>query len=123
VENVMLGALTVDHGPDYFGLKDNKMVVLKSDRPDMQMAAMETSTRCMVISGDTPLKQVVLERAEEKDIPIVLVKDDCAAVVETIEDALAGGKLVQEKKLPRIVELVSHNIDVQALGRELGLAK
>jgi len=122
VENIMLGALAVDHGPDYFGRKANKMVVLKSDRPDMQMAAMETSTRCLVITGDTPLKSVVLERAEEKDMPIILVKDNSATVVENIEGALGGGKLSQEKKLPRIVEVIGQHLDLQVLNKGLGLA-
>jgi BioD-like phosphotransacetylase family protein len=122
VENVMLGALTVDHGPDYFGRKGNKMVILRSDRPDMQMAAMETSTRCIVITGDTPLKDVVLERAEEKDMPIIRVKEDSTAVVENIEGALGGGKLSQGAKLPRIVELVEQNMDLKKLSKGLGLS-
>ncbi|MFC2070748.1 DRTGG domain-containing protein [Chloroflexota bacterium] len=121
VENIMLGALAVDHGPEYFGRKENKMVVLRSDRSDMQMAAMETSTRCLVITGDTPLKPVVLDRAEEKNMPIILVKEDVATVVETIEGALGGGKFSQQNKLPRIVELVEQNVDMEKVKKGLGL--
>ena len=39
VENYMLGALGVDSGLNYFGRKDNKAVVVKGERPDMQLAA------------------------------------------------------------------------------------
>ncbi|MFC2010365.1 DRTGG domain-containing protein [Chloroflexota bacterium] len=122
VENVMLGALGVDPGPDYFGRKDNKAVVLRSERPDMQMAAMETSTRCMVLTGDTPLQQVVLARAEEKDMPIILVKDDVTSVVDSIEAVLAKPGLNQENKLPRLIEIMEQNLDFQALDKGLGLA-
>ncbi|MFC1920687.1 DRTGG domain-containing protein [Chloroflexota bacterium] len=121
VENIMLGALAIDHGPEYFGRKANKMVVLRSDRPDMQMAAMETSTRCLVLTGDTPVKSVVLERAEEKNMPIILVKENSAAVLESIEGALGEGKLSQENKLPRLVEIIEQNVNVQKVKKGLSL--
>jgi BioD-like phosphotransacetylase family protein len=122
VENVMLGALTVDHGPDYFGRKENKMVVLRSDRPDMQMAAMETSTRCMVVTGDTPLKAVVLERAEEKNMPIIRAKDNAAIVVENIENALGGNKLSQENKADRLAETIVRYLNIEAVYKGLDIA-
>jgi len=122
VENIMLGALAVDHGPEYFGRKDNKMVVLRSDRPDMQMAAMETSTRCLVITGDTPLKAVVLDRAEEKNMPIILTKDDAGTVVGNIEGILEGKKLNQPNKAERLAAVIEKNLDIQALYKGLGIA-
>jgi BioD-like phosphotransacetylase family protein len=51
VENVMLGAMTPDSGIDYFSRKVNKAAVIRSDRADMQLAALETSTRCLVLAG------------------------------------------------------------------------
>ena len=121
VENIMMGAMAVDHGPEYFGRKDNKMVVLRSDRPDMQMAAMETSTKCLVITGETPLKSVVLDRAEEKDMPIILTKDDSATVVENIEGILGCSKLNQVSKAERLAEIIEKNLDIQAVYKGLGL--
>lgn len=121
VENLMLGALVVDSGPEYFGRKDNKAVVLKSERPDMQMAAMETSTRCLVLTGDTPLNANVLERAEEKNIPIILSGDNAASVVATIEDTLANNRFHQENKLVRLTELLEEHSDTQAIYKGLGL--
>jgi BioD-like phosphotransacetylase family protein len=121
VENIMLGALTVDHGPDYFGRKDNKMVVLRSDRPDMQMAAMETSTRCLVVTGDTPLKPVVLDRAEEKGMPIIVTKDDVSTVIDNIEGALGRDKLSQVNKVARLAEVMEKNLDFQRIYKGLGL--
>ena len=42
VENIMLGAMSVDSGLEYFGRKGNKAVIVKNDRPDLQLAALET---------------------------------------------------------------------------------
>jgi len=122
VENFMLGAMAVDPGPDYFGRKNNKAVVLRSERPDMQMAAMQTSTRCLVLSGDTPLKPVVLDRAEEKNVPIILVRDDVATIASNIESALGNTKFNHENKLPKLAEIMEQYFDFQTLYKGLGLA-
>jgi BioD-like phosphotransacetylase family protein len=122
VENLMLGAMVVDPGPYYFGRKSNKAAIIRSDRPDMQMAAMETSTTCLVLTGDTEPKSVVLDRAEEKNVPIVLTRDDAAAVMANIEDALGITRFNQEKKMPRLEEIMEQHLDFQAVYKGLGLA-
>ena len=123
VENIMLGALSVDTGLAYYGRKANKVAVLRSDRSDMQMAALETSTRAMVISGDTELIPSVRYRAEDKNIPVILSKNDVAAIVNNIEDALAKARFHQEDKVPKLVEIMEQNFDFSAVYKGLGLTK
>jgi len=120
-ENFMLGALCVDPGPVYFGRKANKVAVLRSERSDMQLAALETSTRCLVISGETPPIPSVLNQAEDKKIPIILAKENVSAIVANIEDALAKTRFNQENKLPRLTEIMEQHFDFQTVYKELGL--
>lgn len=115
VETVMVGAMCVDSGLVYFGRKDNKAAVVRSDRPDMQLAAMETSTRCLVLSGGNQPIYGIMNKAEKKGIPVVLTDSDTSAAIAEIEDALSQVRLAQAKKLPRLVELVKENIDLEAL--------
>ena len=56
VENLMLGAMVVDSGAGYFGRKRNKAAIIRGDRPDMQLAALDTSTRCLVPVSYTHLR-------------------------------------------------------------------
>jgi len=120
VENLMLGAMTVDPGPDYFGRKANKAVVVRGERPDMQLAALETSTRCLVLSGGVSPIHTVLCRAEDKGIPIILTKGDATSVVNSIELALGKTRFNQEKKLPRLAEIMEQ-LNFQAIYKGLGL--
>ncbi len=122
VENVMLGAMVVDPGPDYFGRKANKAVVLRSERPDMQMAAMETSTRCLVLTGDMPLKPLVLDRAEEKKVPIILAKGNVTSIVSNIEEAFGKIKFNQKNKLPKLTEIMEQHFAFPTVYKGLGLA-
>jgi BioD-like phosphotransacetylase family protein len=121
VEGFMLGAMTLDSGLDYFGRKDGKAVVVRGERPDMQLAALETSTRCLVLSGGTSPSHTVLRKAEGKGVPIILVKGDTASTVNSIELALGKGKFNQEKKLPRLDEIMEGHFNFKALYKGLGL--
>jgi hypothetical protein len=121
VEDFMLGAMTVDSGLDYFGRKDNKAVVVRGERPDMQLAALETSTKCLVVSGVPPI-HTVLRRAEDRGIPIILTKGDTISMVNSIELALGKTRFNQEKKLSRLGEIMEQQFNFQALYRGLGLA-
>ena len=90
VENIMVGALSVDSGLDYFGRKTNKAVITRGDRPDLQMAALETSTKCLVLTSDIGPMPIILHRAKEKGVPIIAVKGDTMSVLKRIEEALGS---------------------------------
>jgi len=122
VENLMVGAMYIDSGLEYFGRKNNKAVVVRDDRPDMQMAALETSTRCLVISGSAAPIDYVRYKADDKGVPIILTKNDTSTVVKNIEDALDKTRFNQEKKLTKLAEVLQQNLDFQAISGGLGLA-
>lgn len=121
VENFMLGALTVDSGLDYFGRKADKAVVVGAGRPDMQLAALETPTRCLVISGDGEPSYTVLKSAREKGIPIIVTGGNTAYVIDSLERALGMTRFNQENKLPRLDEVIEQ-LDFEALNKGIGLA-
>jgi len=122
VENFMLGAMCVDPGPVYFGRKANKVAVLRGERSDMQLAALETSTRCLGLSGDTAPNPSVLYRAEDKKIPIIQASDDVATIVTNFEDALAKTRFNHENKLPNLTEIMEQNFYFEAMYQVVGLA-
>ena len=123
VENFMLGAMCLDPGAEYFGRKANKAVVVRGERPDMQLAALETSIRCLVLSGNTAPIPAALYGAEDKKIPIILAKEDTIGTVTSIEDALGKTRFNQEKKLPKLTEIMEQHFNFQALYQGLDLAK
>ncbi len=121
VENLMLGAMGVDPGPEYFGRKANKAAVVRSERLDMQLAVLETSTRCLVLTGNTAPSPIILHRAEEKKVPIILAGDDIPAIVTNIEDALGSIRFNQQNKLPKLTEIMGKHFDFPAVYKGLGL--
>ena len=122
VENFMVGAMYVDSGLEYFGRKRGKAVVVRDDRPDMQLAALETPTKCLVISGDTAPVYSVRYRAEDKGVPIILTKSDTSTILKSIEDTLDKTRFNQEKKLLKLAEITEQHLSFQAISKGLGLA-
>lgn len=121
VESFMLGAMVVDEGSLYYGRKANKAAVLRGDRPDMQLAALETSTRCLVLSGGVAPTYPVLTSARDKGIPIILTNGDTDSVVSTLEMALGKPRFNQPKKLPRLLQIMGKHFDYQAVEQGMGL--
>lgn len=116
VENYMLGAMVVDSGLDYFGRKNNKAAIVRQDRPDMQLAALETSTSCLILTGSSePPVYNVLQKAEARGIPIISTDSEAKDIVASLEDNFMGIRLNQEKKLSRLAEVVKQNLDIDAV--------
>ena len=89
VENLMVGAMCVDPTPLYFNLKSNKAVITRGDRADIQLGALETSTKCLIITGGIKPIPSVMQRAEEAMVPVILVSKDTSATLADIENSLS----------------------------------
>jgi BioD-like phosphotransacetylase family protein len=122
VESLMLGAMSVDPGPDYFSRKNNKAVVVKGERPDMQMAALETSMTCLVLCGGIAPVPAVRSRAEDKGVTVIVTRNDTLAAVTAMEKALVDTRFSQVKKLPRIAEIMEKHFSFQDVYHGLNLA-
>ena len=122
IENIMLGALGLDPGPDYFGLKANKAVVIKTERPDLAIAALQTSSRCLVLAGSAKPNPMVLNTAKDKNTPVIITKDSVAATVAKIEDAVVKTRFNQLNKLPRLAEIIEQHLNIQKLYQGLGVS-
>lgn len=123
VEHLMIGAMSVDSALTYFRRKPNKAVITGGDRPDIQLAALETSTKCLVLTGNIHPSPIILGRAEEVGVPVILVNYDTLSTVEIIERFFGKTRFHQEKKLQRFVQMLDERFDYIELYRALGLRK
>ncbi|MFC1963479.1 DRTGG domain-containing protein [Chloroflexota bacterium] len=115
VESLMVGALSVDPAPSYLNLKENKAVITRGDRPDIQLAALEGSTKCLVLTNDIEPVPMILSRAQEREIPVVAVKTSTLSAMEAVEDILKKSRFHQEKKLKKLGELLDKHFDLETL--------
>ena len=123
VENFMLGAMTFDSGLSYFGRKANKAAIVNSERPDIQMAALATQTRVLVLYGNSnpQIAAPVEIHAAQKKIPILTTGLEAEAITNRIEKMLSEEKFDEKTKVPRIVAMMSQSIDYAELYKTAGI--
>lgn len=122
VESLSIGAMNVNSALGYFRQRDNMAVVTGGDRAELQMAALETSTHCLILTGRIPPKDLIIERAVSLDIPILSVDTDTLTTVEVIDSAFGKVSIQEEIKVQQIQRLMAENFDINRLLQYLGLA-
>lgn len=115
VETLRIGAMNVNSALKYFRKGRNMAVVTGGDRTDIQLAALETSTQCLVLTGQMTLSEMVKSRAEELEIPILSVDLDTLTTVEIIDRAFGKVRLQEPIKVQCIQELMAEHFDIDRL--------
>lgn len=120
VENLSVGAMSAESALSFFRRKPNKAVITGGDRADLQFAALETSTACLILTGNMRPATTVLNQAAQRNVPILLTPDDTLTTVQRLE-ALMGHLRFGNTKRERFHKLAAAQIDWQRLNGLLGL--
>lgn len=115
VESFMVGAMGQEKALRYFRRRPRKAVVTGGDRSDVQLAALETDTRCLVLTGAMPPSPIVLARADELGVPMLLVDSDTLSAVEILDSMLGRARLHDPDKADRIRRMLGEATDMDAL--------
>ena len=100
---------------NFFRRKARKAVITGGDRADVQLAALETNTRCIVLTGNLPPSVAVTTRAEELGVPMILVETDTLTAVERMDALIGRMRLHDSGKAARIREMLERDADVARL--------
>lgn len=121
VENMLVGAMSAEAALTYFRRLAHKAVITGGDRVDIQLAALETSTRCLVLTGNLYPSPVVLNRADELGVPVLLADMDTLQAIEVVESFMGRSRVQQPQKVERFTALLNDNLDFPALYDRLGI--
>lgn len=121
VENLTIGAMSVSSALRYFQYADNKAVVTGGDRTDIQLAALETSTQCLILTGHLTPSPAVLSRAEDLEVPILSVDLDTLTTVEIVDRAFGQVRLKEAIKVQYVQQMMTEYFDADRLSAQLGL--
>ncbi|BAQ63079.1 hypothetical protein GM3708_3485 [Geminocystis sp. NIES-3708] len=119
VESLTVGAMNVNSALEYFRQRQNMAVVTGSDRTDLQLAALESSTNCLILTGHTPPQQLILARAEDLEIPILTVDFDTLTTVEIVDQAFGTVRLHETIKVECVQNLIEEHFDIDLLLQKL----
>lgn len=123
IENFSIGAMDVDSALKYFRRTPNKAVITGAHRSDIQLAALETSTKCIILTGGMVTNEVILGKAEISHVPVISVRDDTFSTVEKIESVLGKIRIREQKKVVKTKEIMEKEFDFARFLKELKVGK
>ena len=121
VESFMVGAMGQEKALRFFRRKARKAVITGGDRADVQMAALETSTSVLVLTGNMSPSPAVIGHACELGVPMVLVDSDTLGAVEHLDLLFGHVRLHGPGKADRMRQMFSEHVSVDALLSALGV--
>lgn len=121
VENFTVGAMNVDSALRRFLRLPNKAVITGGDRADIQLAALQTSTKVLILTGNLQPDAVILSRATEVGVPIIVAKTDTITAVNQVDDAVGRIRLPNERQVSRLRQIVKREVNLPALRKQLGI--
>jgi len=122
IERLIVGAMSVDQAlPRIRRIPGTKAVITGGDRADMQLVALETAVKCLILTGRLHPVPEVLRRAEEIGVPVLLVRENTLETVETIERVFGKTRLGQRAKLKQFEALLAEHFDFERLYEGLEL--
>lgn len=115
VESFMVGAMGHEMAMRFFRAKPDKAVITGGDRADIQLAALETNTKCIVLTGNFQPSTIVISRAEELGVPMILVRHDTLTTVGKLNEILGRSNLHELKKLDKLIQISRENINLEKI--------
>ena len=122
VETLTVGAMTADVALHRFREYTNKAVITGGDRTDIQLAALETSTTCLILTGNLQPSPLIVKQAEDFGVAILLVRENTMETIEAIERIFGKTRLGQPDKLAEFEAIFAENLDFDRLYQKLELS-
>jgi len=122
IENIVVGAMDVENALKHFIKRKNKAVITGANRTDIIIAALETSTKCLVLTGDILPNDIVLGRAKAMNIPVIHVSGDTLSTISKIESMIGKVRIVRNDQIKRGYELIKQHVDTKKIFTSFGIA-
>lgn len=119
-DSVLIGGIVLDNGVEYFNLSETKAVLVRADRPDIQMAALKTPTKCLVLTGGHRPVQYIEHEAREESVPVILVKQGTLESSRELDTLFQSSSIHHAEKAETFSGLIEKHADIAALSSVIG---
>lgn len=115
VERFLIGGNIMDSGPTYFGRFTNQAVIIRADRPDIQMASLTPETRCLVLTAGEEPSEYVKAEAMQRGVPLILVEWNTLDTAEALAGILDQTTALTRRKVHRYLHLLQQSLPLDVL--------
>jgi len=122
IVHFVVGAMGVASAAKYFRQLADKAVITGGDRADIQLAALQTPTKAVVLTGNIYPSAVIVRRAQQLGVPLLLASHDTLATVERIEQITGRLRVRESVKVDRGRALFAEHVDLARIRAAIGLS-
>lgn len=123
VEGFIIGAAQVENFLSHLRRLPHTALLTGGDRADLQLAALEDNSPCLVLTGNLHPCPTTLSLAEDCGAPVLLTREDTRLTAMKMETLMRRSKLREAAKISRAAQLVSAGLDFQRILAALGLQR
>jgi BioD-like phosphotransacetylase family protein len=114
IDRPIISSISTDPAQGYFARHAPNAVIVRGDKPDQQLGALNAGVPCLIVTGGLPVVSYVKDRAEEEEIPILGTPHDTVAAVQRLEALYAATPFSGRAKVERAAQLAGE-LDIAAL--------
>jgi len=112
IDRFMIGSMAPENALKWFRRAKDKAVITSGDRADICLAALETDTNLLILTGGMGPDIRTLSKAKEMDVPIMMTPHDTYTTGKRV-DSIAGTVSVENKeKLAIVQKIVGDALDL-----------
>ena len=113
IDHPIISSISTDPAQGYFARHAPNAVIVRGDKPDQQLGALNAGVPCLIVTGGLPVVSYVKDRAEE-EIPILGTPYDTVAAVQRLEALYAATPFSGRAKVERAAQL-ARELDISSL--------
>ncbi|MFA5795226.1 MAG: phosphotransacetylase family protein [Candidatus Brocadiia bacterium] len=119
VERFCMSTMNVENDLRYFRQEKCKAVVCSGDRTDIHLAALETPTQCLVLTGRLYPADIILSKAEEQGVPVIVVRDDTLKTMGKIDRLSKHLGVFTPSKVNAAIKIVKQHVNIKAIYKRI----
>jgi BioD-like phosphotransacetylase family protein len=112
VEKIMVGGMTAESAMKEMRRLHRKAMITGGDRSDMLLAALNTDTSCLILTGGLYPDNHVLAKAEEMRVPVLLVGHGTQVTADMVDNLIARIDPSDTAKIDMVAEMVRRHVDL-----------
>lgn len=121
IEDFCMSTMNMENDLKYFRQSRCKAVIISGDRTEIQLAALETNIECLILTGKLYPVDIVLSKAEDKQVPVLVVRDNSLETSDKIERLRRHFGFFTPSKIDEAIKLSQKNVDIKMIYKKLEL--
>lgn len=115
IDQFIVGSMAPENALKWFRRAKDKAVITSGDRTDICLAALETDTNLLILTGGVGPDIATLSRARDLNVPIMMTANDTYTTSQIVNNLVGSVTAENQTKLAIIERLIGDVLDLSFL--------